>query len=113
MHHYVNIMKLKLTSAQSKRMVFFILLVVPTVIQAESAYCTKFGTDNNKPIQDVCEEGDIIEVSDSQVLHYCDFSKHIIRSPIDNEKKACEYIGYIRKFRSRKTGDLRPFTIRE
>ena len=80
---------------------------------ANSAYCTNFGAGNNKPIHEVCEEGDIIEVTAAQVLHFCDFSKQILTSPIDADKKACEYIGYIRKFRSRKTGDLRPFIIRE
>ena len=80
---------------------------------AESAYCTNFGTDDNKAINEVCEEGDIIEVSNALVIHYCDFSKQIVPSAIDAEKKACQYVGFLRKFRSRKTGELRPFRIKE
>jgi len=90
-----------------------LLLFSTSAAYADSAYCTRFGTENNKPIHEICEEGDIIEVTNSQVLHFCDFSKQIIISPLDVDKKACEYIGYIRKFRSRKTGELRSFTIRE
>ncbi len=78
---------------------------------AAEAYCTKFGSGQNKPIQNVCKVGDIIEVSSARATQYCDFSKQILKSQKD--EVVCQYVGYVREFRSRVDGKLSSFVIDE
>ena len=90
-----------------------LLLSASVVAEEKSAYCTKIGDGLFRPIHNVCNAGDVIEVSGAQVLVYCDFSKQIISSPIQEETYACVFVGYNRKFRSRADGKLSEWVVND
>lgn len=99
-----------------KRSLFLLLAVLASTgaeASSKGAYCAKIDQGESEPVHEVCKEGDIIQVTGSQVMTYCDFEAQIIDSPDGSQSYICQYVGYNRKLRSRIDGKVSKWVVKD